>query len=358
MLIKSFPLYIIITLLLLLVCIVTIIPEFDMFFCLQVRKSIADAGSNSGNVPREAWCAAHLNMLCSSAVRAYESYGRYNDTGTQRGFLVNYDSLPGSIARLLLPSFGIEPSEYWLTRMAVESKQYSKSRGAVPLPFTGDSEDKEERATAGIQKFAKLILDPTYDVMEKISADGLKELSPSLYTRMLVRRENGMEISWQMLKDVPITPSHDVPLAMPRVPSSSAGNILGMAGLGLASASVDSVDGKDNLIGRAEAGSSDSSSSLRGNKHSSFTKEKEKIFVPWAPFSNTHSSRPYEVWSLPVALLSRMFLLFFHTLHPSLCVGCGLSADTDCELSHHVQHVQSDLRELEHGQHGDPANAL
>ena len=262
--------------------------------------SIVDAGANSGNVPREAWCAAHLNMLCSSAVRAYESYGRYNDTGTQRGFLVNYDSLPGSIARLLLPSFGIEPNEYWLTRMAIESKQYSKSRGAVPLPFTGDSEDKEERATAGIQKFAKLILDPTYDVMEKISSDSLKELSPSLFTRMSVRRESGMEISWQMLKDVPITPSHDVPLAAPRVSSSSTGNTPRMAGLGLASA--DSMDSKDNLVGGAETGSSDSSSSsssLRGNQHSIYTKEKEKIFVPWAPFSNTHTSRPYEVRSLP-----------------------------------------------------------
>ena len=231
-------------------------------------------------------------MLCSSAVRAYKAFGRYNDTGTQRGFLVNYDSLPGSIARLLLPSFGIEPSEYWLTRMAVESKQYSKSRGAVPLPFTGDSEDKEERATAGIQKFAKLILDPTYDVMEKISSDSLKELSPTLFTRMSVRRESGMEISWQMLKDVPITPSHDVPLAVPRTSSSSTGNALGIAGLGLASA--DAIDGKDSVVGGVEIGSSDSSNLLR-NKHSTYTKEKEKLFIPWAPFSNTHTSRPYEV---------------------------------------------------------------
>jgi hypothetical protein len=129
--------------------------------------------------------------------------------------------------------------------------------------------------------------------MEKISSDSLKELSPALFARMSVRRESGMKVSWQMLKDVPITPSHDVPLATPRTSSLSAGNTLGMGGLGLASAN--SIDNKDNLVGETETESSDSSSNLLRNKHSSYTKEKEKIFIPWAPFSNSHTSRPYEV---------------------------------------------------------------
>ena len=77
----------------------------------QVKEALALSGASS-NTPKEAWCAAHLNMLCSSALRAYEQYGTFNDT-TQRGFLVNYESLPGSVARVLLPSFGVEPSEFW-----------------------------------------------------------------------------------------------------------------------------------------------------------------------------------------------------------------------------------------------------
>jgi hypothetical protein len=49
-------------------------------------------------------------MLCNSALRAYEKYGvvAVNNTGVlhQRGLLVNYESLPGAIPKVMLPMFG------------------------------------------------------------------------------------------------------------------------------------------------------------------------------------------------------------------------------------------------------------
>lgn len=83
---------------------------------LEVKRALEAVGASSSDAPKEAWCAAHLNMLCTSALKAYEEYGVYNDS-SQRGFLVNYESLPGSVARLLLPSFGVDPSEHWLSKM-------------------------------------------------------------------------------------------------------------------------------------------------------------------------------------------------------------------------------------------------
>ena len=223
-------------------------------------------------------------MLCSNAIRAYDSFGRFNGTNQQRGFLVNYESLPGAVARLLLPSFGIEPNEHWLTRMAAESKQYSKSRGTVAKLFLGDSEDKEERATQGIQKVSKLILEPTFDQMEKISTDGLQAISPQLFSKMSV----GGQMSWQMLKDVPVTPSHDVPLAPRKSASTSTAGATPVKGLDLVAVDPLVTDSQRSNGGTS---ASDAGASLRG-KHSSFSK---KEFVAWAPFSNSHSSRPFEV---------------------------------------------------------------
>jgi hypothetical protein len=169
----------------------------------EVRKALVAAGASTSNAPKEAWCAAHLNMLCSHALDSYEQFGRYNDTH-QRGFLVNYESLPGSIARLLLPSFGVEPSDHWLERMAEESKQYSKGR-STSRPFFGDSQDKEERATKTIQKYAASILDPTFERMAEISASALRQISPELFDRIATKGEDGhTEVNWQLLKDLPL----------------------------------------------------------------------------------------------------------------------------------------------------------
>ena len=203
-------------------------------------------------------------MLCYSALEAYHKYGVYNDS-QQRGFLINYDSLPGSVARLLLPSFGVEPSSHWLSKMAVESKSYSKGRGDSKI-FFGDSEDKDERATSAIQKYSTSILKPTYDKMAAISANSLKQLSPSLFNQISVRRGDEVTVNWGSLKDVPVTATQSIPL-------STRGRQL------------------DSTVTEIE-GHSDDKNSLRGQHSASF---KAKEFLAWAPFSNTHSSKPVEV---------------------------------------------------------------
>lgn len=219
------------------------------------------------NAPKEAWCAAHLNMLCNSALRAFELYGAYNDS-QQRGFLVNYDSLPGSVARLLLPSFGVEPSDHWLSKMAEESMSYSKGRGTSKL-FFGDSKDKDDRATAAIQQYSNAILQPSYDKMAAISSKALEAQSPDLFKKIAIKAADGrvLNINWKSLKDVPVVAPRSVPLSARGVQADSPpGDTAGL--------------------------SSDLSNTLKGQHSSSF---KAKEFLAWAPFSNTHSSRPAQV---------------------------------------------------------------
>ena len=230
---------------------------------IQVLKTLEEARV-AYNAPREAWCAAHLNMLCTFALDAYEQYGLYNDT-QQRGFLIDYESLPGSIARVLLPSFGLEPSDHWLSKMAIESKSYSKGKGHSKL-FFGDSEDKDQRATAEISKFSNSILQPTFEKMRAVSTNALKLLAPLLFEKIAYRGSDGttLNINWKSLSDIPITARNgDVPLSLKGI-----------------------ISPPPDLRPVA------SSNLLRGLHSNSF---KAKEFVSWAPFSNTHDSKAFEV---------------------------------------------------------------
>jgi hypothetical protein len=56
-------------------------------------------------------------------------------------------------------------STHWLHKMGEESSFYSKGRQAV-RSFTGDSADKEERATRDIQQYSKLLLAESFEQME------------------------------------------------------------------------------------------------------------------------------------------------------------------------------------------------
>ena len=245
-------------------CISIFITTYKSILISQVKQIIQSLDSSSA-APKEAWCAAHLNMLCNSALEAYNKYGVYNDS-QQRGFLINYDSLPGSVARLLLPSFGVEPSSHWLSKMAVESKSYSKGRGDSKI-FFGDSEDKDERATSAIQLYSTSILKPTYDKMAAISANSLKQLSPSLFNQISTRGGGDeVTVNWGSLRDVPVTATQSIPL-------STRGRQL------------------DSTVNEIE-GHSEDKNGLRGQHSASF---KAKEFLAWAPFSNTHSSKPVEV---------------------------------------------------------------
>jgi hypothetical protein len=211
-------------------------------------------------------CAAHLNMLCNAALRAYERYGivTSNSTGksTQHGMLLNYDSLPGIVPSALLPLFGVYPSDSWVAKMKVESTQYSKSRSSNKL-FTGDSQDKEQRATENIVIFSQKILQPTFERMNDISLGIMKTVFPHLYSHM-VNPDTGAA-SWNAINQI-------------QNPSSG--------------------------IGREDAGNAmlpstvfDKISVPPQSRHSNLGGLLIKPFRPWEPFASTHYSIPYEVSS-------------------------------------------------------------
>jgi len=148
----------------------------------EIKKDLKDHVSLS-NPPREAWCAAHLNMLCNHALDTFNKYGKYSD-GSQRGMLVDYEGLPGILPKLVFPKlFKYKVSEQLLNKMAIVSTQYSKGRGEKGT-FKGDSEEKDKGANAAIQKFAEAILLPTYKTLYTLSLDTLKILDTDIYNNL------------------------------------------------------------------------------------------------------------------------------------------------------------------------------
>jgi Cupin-like domain len=230
--------------------------------------------------PKEAWCAAHLNMLCNSAIRAYDKYGLYADESgntKQRGFLINYDSLPGIVGSTLLPAFGVQPTKQWLTKMATESQHYSKGKGDSKI-FQGDSEDKDSRATDKIQKFAASILAPTFDKLTKLSEESFSRAAPALFSQ-IPSDASGTHKDWKFLNKVPEVLSKDS-IAIFRAARSPDG---------IDPRSLEQSNPDHGEEGPDERGSA--GHRRGGAGHSVFDPVQ---FVPWAPFSNTHSSKPFE----------------------------------------------------------------
>jgi hypothetical protein len=93
--------------------------------------------------------------------------------------MINYESLPGVLPRAFLPMIGVQMSQSWLRKMSSESTMYSKGRGDSRT-FEGDSQDKDKRATAQIQQYAKIILDPAYNELLRAGAQALRTASPDL----------------------------------------------------------------------------------------------------------------------------------------------------------------------------------
>jgi hypothetical protein len=153
-------------------------------------------------------CASHLNVLCESALSTYEKYSTYkksNSHNQQRGLLVNYDSIPGIIPKIILPLFNVNLTTKWLEKMVDESSQYSKSRVQKSASeFMGDSEDKDERATEGIVTWAEKILQPTYELLDHAATESLQNLiqsDPKLQHHQVLL-QNGLD--WAQWKDMPL----------------------------------------------------------------------------------------------------------------------------------------------------------
>jgi hypothetical protein len=143
----------------------------------EVTAAIQEFEAPSG-APDEAWCAAHLRMLCSHAVEAYRTYGRRGSQ--QRGVLVHYESLPAGVPVLLLKLFGVTPSSHWLLRIAEESAYYSKARKATTI-FQSDSKDKDSRASSKLKLWASRVLEPLYVQMSLLAVEAAQVAATDPY---------------------------------------------------------------------------------------------------------------------------------------------------------------------------------
>ena len=131
--------------------------------------------------PDEAWCAAHLNMLCSNALIADKNFNTYNTSdgvSHQRGMLIPYESLPGSLSRIVLPLFGLKNIDVqWLKKMKAESQFYSKGRQVKKVgKFSGDSQEKNRKSSYIVKLWASSVLLPSYEAMRRASNKGLEQL--------------------------------------------------------------------------------------------------------------------------------------------------------------------------------------
>ena len=130
--------------------------------------------------PVEAWCAAHLNWLCTKAVQIEKEFQSFNTSDgkkIRRGMLIPYDSLPGSMTKIILPLFRVKKIDaLWLKKMIEESRMYSKGKKVKAAGFMGDSEEKNKNAPINLKLWAGQILNPIYEVMRASSNIGLEQL--------------------------------------------------------------------------------------------------------------------------------------------------------------------------------------
>ena len=190
-------------------------------------------------------------MLCNHAIDAYTKYGK-NSSGKPRGLLVNYESLPGIIPRVVLPYlFSTEINARWLSKMETEAKHYSKSRGTRFRLFFGDSKDKDERATKEIQLYADKVLIPTYQKLNALSLEGFRAVASNLVDSNLI---SGNSYTWTALKEFPE---------------------------------------KSTVESNKEAEMGQKIQSFDRDEIPHSTALKQADFVPWAPFANHHTSKTF-----------------------------------------------------------------
>mmetsp|Transcript_20564 Transcript_20564/g.20683 ORF Transcript_20564/g.20683 Transcript_20564/m.20683 type:complete len:836 (+) Transcript_20564:269-2776(+) len=220
----------------------------------EVTHVISKYSSEAGSDSEEAWCAAHLNYLCTSALSGLQTYGHYSTgQGGRRGMLVNYETLPGIIPSVVVPRlFDITVTDSWLNRMRTQSTLYSKS-GDLPASFLmttnsfmGDSRLKDSHATEKIKQWADTILGPTYSLMEKAARQAMKDLSPELGS------------NWKSIAMIPLT-----------AVSSNSEKLRQKLDLELQTKDLSSSKNMVSLLKTAD-------------------------FSPWNPFAVKHSSKPYE----------------------------------------------------------------
>lgn len=247
----------------------------------EVSSAIAEYTSTS-QAPDEAWCAAHLKMLCQNAINAFKLYGKKQSPGTdndiQKGALVDYEGLPAAVPKIILPLFGTDVSPKWLIRMEEESNFYSKAR-KKDRTFEGDSEDKEKRATDEIKLWANRLLDPIYREMSEIAVEAASNVVPNEVNQLppadIIDTEGAV-----LVKDgKKLWSSLEFSNAIVHKKAFTGSYTL------------------RKLVKKASTSKSD----VEGNalsRHSLFEEEGaidvDEQFMPWAPFASSHRSEAVE----------------------------------------------------------------
>ena len=234
----------------------------------KVTSAIEKYLPSAYGAPDEAWCAAHLAMLCSHAIDAYANYGVFSSEGRpQRGLLLNYESLPASLPLILLNLFGVEVEAAWTLAIENEARYYSKGRGKVHS-FDGDSEDKDSRASNTLKEWANKILLSLYEEMEILGVGGARNINSELLDK-LPASSDGQGKEWSKLEFPEITGD-------------------------------ESAEPRGTHMLKKIQGTCRSSSDTYGNahdRHSRFQEpgaEADDQFFAWDPFASTHSSQPFE----------------------------------------------------------------
>lgn len=127
------------------------------------RKATADIlgmdAADAASVSVEQYCAAHLAMLCKSAL---------DQPAPHKGLMVDYDSLPGSLVHYVLPShFGVPLHVDEADVMLKTATIYSKRRKPIlpkpgDAPWETDSQAKEDAASEHIRQAADQLMRPLY----------------------------------------------------------------------------------------------------------------------------------------------------------------------------------------------------
>lgn len=193
-------------------------------------------------------------MLCGFALDAFQKYNQ-TSAGKPRALFINYESLPGIVPRLVLPFFGYSPDTFQLIKMEEEAKHYSKSRNSAKRLFFGDSSDKDNRATSSIQKYADIILKPSYEKMNQFAVGAILTLNVN---REIKSSLTGDIPDWSVLKDIQGDISLDTPLG-----------------------------GDPNPV----------PGSFRA-RHSKVLRPQN--YLPWLPHANTHNSQPVDKVDCPI----------------------------------------------------------
>mmetsp|Transcript_31125 Transcript_31125/g.100290 ORF Transcript_31125/g.100290 Transcript_31125/m.100290 type:complete len:351 (-) Transcript_31125:252-1304(-) len=136
----------------------------------------------ASRVRPEAYCAAHLAMLCEAALDAADREARRGNA--ENALLLNYESLPGALVHYVVPDhFNVDDYDADdKLRMLDVANVYSKRRKALPaavegatpqqdapsavapdVTWGGDSQAKMDAASTEIKAAANDIMRPRYD---------------------------------------------------------------------------------------------------------------------------------------------------------------------------------------------------